>query len=327
MKPHDDIDDLEFLAEQGFAEAGLVLEDIRMLRNRARNRISFLDSGGGFALLCSVCGAMLAITVFFGLQNNLNPQVEPARQAQLPVGNDMTSMPEVMLDTVQVRAELFEKPVAGTHAPQNESQAKEQATDTLNLSTIILQPHEMQVPVAEDGQLRSGINSPVRFIHDLKVSNYAMLYLKNTGKPGLGGHPASMDGDGEKQAIPGEDHEVWLHERFAEGLLMFKKQKYPEALHIFAEVAAFNEEDVNCAFYSAMASYYLQKYESAIRDFDACIQARNNAFAEESAFYKAMSLSAVGKKHEAMSLFARIEAAHGFYAARASAMLRGTNIQ
>jgi tetratricopeptide (TPR) repeat protein len=172
------------------------------------------------------------------------------------------------------------------------------------------------------------INSPLTYIHDLKVSDYASLYFKKNQfvkfkeRPGL-----SADNAGKNEQAPTsqlkQEADYFLHQELADGLLCFKQKKYDACIVLLNKVNDFNKTDVNCDFYLGMSYYYKKNYAMSLQHFDACVNNLNNSFLQEAMYYKALSLLGQGSKKEARDLLIKIIQEKEFYSEKARVALEG----
>ena len=97
----------------------------------------------------------------------------------------------------------------------------------------------------------------------------------------------------------------------------FDEAKYKLTIQRFNVVLNEYPDDVNAQFYSAMSFFHTEEYEKAIALFSKSEKNMIKTFNEESLFYHAKSLKALGLVDEANALFTKVVQKNGFYAANA----------
>jgi tetratricopeptide (TPR) repeat protein len=171
-------------------------------------------------------------------------------------------------------------------------------------------------------------NSSINYIHDLKVTDYHVLYFNNskfisvTQHPGLTAAYANKEDARKDLNYLEAERAYYLHEALADALLLFVKEKYGACLTLLQKVGGFTGNDINCRFYSAMCYYHQKNYPEAIRNFETCINDADNVFMPESEFYKAVCLYESGKPEEAKPYFEKIINEKGFYFEKAKAYMK-----
>jgi len=311
-------DDLDYLAELGFEAVPTTAAEIESLKKA----VAGAGKAGGLSVYLMLV-AFLGVNVFFARYNRdiIWPTQANEAEAQ-PVQATSDSLPETMLDEVLV--------LPGRHTVKTSSYTFQDTVGLLNGNdtlSIVPLSSRLETDSLPSGsprlQLKPLINSDILFIHDLKVSDYRNLYFKRSVSNNLPGVPAAFS---EKQTarVGGLKQEaaVYLHTEFSEALLLFKKQRWSECAHKLQQIAYYNKEDVNCSFYLGLCLYQRKNYAMALTHFEECLQSRNNAFAEEAKFYKALCLLESGNNEAAITLLEQIREAGGFYSTRAETYLR-----
>ena len=102
----------------------------------------------------------------------------------------------------------------------------------------------------------------------------------------------------------------------------FSERKFIACLNQMTILSMANKNDVNALFYGAMAAYYQKDLDEALVRFEKVIQSKNNIFRQEATWFMAMALLEKNKKEEAKRLLEEIVNTRGFYADRASSLLK-----
>lgn len=93
----------------------------------------------------------------------------------------------------------------------------------------------------------------------------------------------------------------------------FDDAKYKLAIQRFGVVLKEYPDDVNAQFYSAMSFYHTSEFEKAIALFAMSEKNMIKTFDEESMFYHAKSLKALGRIEEANAKLEKVILRNGFY--------------
>jgi TolA-binding protein len=93
----------------------------------------------------------------------------------------------------------------------------------------------------------------------------------------------------------------------------YDDDKYKLSIDRFSSILEEYPDDVNGLFYSGMSHFNLKEFDKAISYFTKVEKNFINTFDEESFFYHAKSLKALGKIDEANSLFVKVVHKNGFY--------------
>ena len=313
MNKEEDTSDLEFLASMGFGAEGAKASELDALKSRwtKRHRAKALRNN---VLIALVSLTLIALLLWY----NQKPEVIATK----PLTAERLEAPVVLpenksLDTISVTAELFVRPAVKVLPSQADTRAQEQIK-VENLTTV--QAAKLPMNDLKEEKLKFMINSPIFYIHDLKVSNYQLLYFRKNKFVAASGRPANIDPD-QPNALLNDQPNRFLHETLAEALLNYKKGFYSPCVVLLNEVASFNTEDVNCDFYRGMAWYHMKHYDKAIVYLTKCEEASNNAFLQEAQYYKALSYKASGQEEKAKNLFQKIVNESEFYSEKAKEQL------
>jgi len=328
MQPEQNhMDDLEYLSEQGFSQVEINDADLEDLKRRIRGR-SFSLKNTYLMFDSLLMGIAIGAILFYGLYDEpeKRPGINELVTQGAPVEPTLADVNIIELDTVQVTSENFVNPKAKITKTEPAEKAEESGVDSAYV--MITQPLDLSLlnkgPIKEE-KLRFMINSPVFFLHDMKITNYTTLYFKKNRFVKFTGVSAAYanayDNDPAGSALK-QNADYYLHEEIASAMLYFKKGKYDQAINSLKTVASYNDKDLNCDFYLGMCYYYKKNYSQAAELFDRCIISFNNTFLQEALYYKALSLLESDKKEEAKELFRKIAEEGEFYAGKAKNYLK-----
>ncbi len=324
--------DLEYLAQLGFEKIPCSEADLNDLRAKVRSRSFSYNSGSYFAFIGLIIGIFLGITVFFSLYTaplSHIPFTAQSLQTQAPLKNDNEpiKLSTLMLDTVNFVKENFVREKKGLVIKITDTlTAVNTADSTSNLSSLPIQLSTLEPKISEP-EIKYIINSPVIFIHDLKITDYSFLYFRKNKfvalnvKEGLNAAYANKEDLKKYGNVLEPSDNYYLHQALSAAMLQFKDQKYTKCISSLSFIAGFNENDINCRFYIGMAYFYKKNYSAALKNFEECISNSNNAFLQESEYYKGLCLLELGNKAEAQTLFKKIADDGGFYADKAKRFL------
>lgn len=181
------------------------------------------------------------------------------------------------------------------------------------------------IPEPEEPVVNQEYNAPVRYIYDMKVTDYERFYFKEItefSKPGTNVAPQfesrlnkNMEGDNLERTIKSTDI-------LNKGLMYFKDENFRRANEQFALLIDLNKNDVNALFYSAIAHYRLDKNDRCIEYLDRVLLSPNNVFHPESQWYKALALLKKKENEKAREVLNEIVKSKGFYAKQAKEKLK-----
>lgn len=327
MRNKKGIDDLEYLAELGFKQVPEARAELKKLKRRVRKR--YLGGASVVVGLLAILVVGAGVTVAYLYIDKASRLAQPSQAtAQLPTRPVCTPKEygPLELDTVSISYENFEQPRSERVRPVT-AQPVSSDLDTLSIVTL----ERSSLPVLhgnsiDERRIKFIINSPVMYIHELKVSDYRRLYFKKDRYVNLNGNGLSAD-----QAVPSpepashlrQEAPVYLHEQLAEALGAIRKGQYDVASVKLLDLETYTKNDINCNFYLGLCFYYRKNYAKAVERFDACVHDLNNAFLQESEYYKALALLELGKTEEAVALLRRIADDGEFYAGKARTVLAG----
>lgn len=335
--PNEPLNDLEYLSRLGFEQIPVSESEIGKLKKRIRSRF-YPSANSVFIISMSLLtGALLGGFCFYFLSNQVVDQsttAEAKEIRQIPDSQTENGVKEIHLDTLVILRENFQKPVQLHLENKKERQTVLSEGITDSLQVIILDPAiipEIPVNSFTEQKLKFIINSPIVYIHDLKVSEYTSLYFKKNKFVKFANWKNTSADRASGEEVPGnvlslkQEAKYYLHEELSEALLLFKQQKYDWAIAAFKKVAEYNKEDVNSDFYLGMCFYYKKNYLASITYFNSVIENPNNAFLQEANYYKALTFLEQGNKKEAEILLKRIMEEGGFYSGKAGSILFSTS--
>ncbi len=234
-------------------------------------------------------------------------------------------------DLAQPRAESA-KPVAATNI-SSRALSQDQVTSQFESK----EPYNLDVEIIEDeieSEAEDDVSDTdaetaenVTFIYDVKVIDYRAQYMADEDKNKktfINGTPSKLANDKleeKAKALEPDIVPVTYIEYLDEGLRLYTLGKFRRALTQFNFIRNKHPEDLNALFYSGQANYHLKNYEVAILDFDLVLELAPNAFVQETEWYKALTLSHLGYKDDALLLLKQIKANGGFYAEQAQEKL------
>lgn len=314
------IDDLEYLAQLGYEKVATDNNDLSELKKRVRVRTFSYNSGLYFGAISLISGVFIGITVFFAISEEVPYKSSYSHKPSLrkePAVDTAIVPAERMVETEE---EKFTKEKASVNGSVPEVPVIEPAGDFEELERWPVTPGILEGRNLTEEKLKFIINSPIFYIHDLKVTDYTTLYFRKQHFIRTSGLPAAYSEKSHEER-PGIN-EAFLHEELADALLLFKKQRYAECIEALKQVAAFNDVDLNCTFYTAMSFYHLKAFERSVPLFKICTETLNNAFFEEAQYYMALALCQGKDQQEGELLLKKIVAQGGFYAVKAAEQLR-----
>lgn len=328
------INDLDYLAQQGFDKVSVTDADLNGLVKQVRSKTFSYNSGLYFAFISLMMGIFIGASLFFVFDTNAITYL-PVKQ--LPVITDTLATqtlplahPVPLVEVAPVKDNFIDPNVKALEAI-NVSSKNSPLQYTDSIITIPEKPVDARLfnkGNVQEAKLKFIANAPVIYIHDLKVTDYTTLYFKKnhfvefTGRPGTSADYSSKNNAGQNASHIKQSPDYFLHEELAEALLYFKKGSFDACINLLNVVANYNDNDINCSFYLAMSYYYKHNYTKAISLFDVCIENLNNTFLQEAMFYKALSLYESGDKTEAITAFKTIAEEEGFYAEKAKGYLK-----
>ena len=323
MQPNNKhIDDLDYLANLGFEKNTITDADLNELHSKIKTKAFSYNNGLYFSFISLVVGVFIGVSCFFTLYNQPKNFTSKnnliLKDSVIPVIKNIT--PTIILDTIKLQHENFINPQKTKFIdtlllnPNN--------YDSLNISTI--QP--IVINTLSDKNINATNikyipNSSVIYIHDLKITNYSLLYFKKneqvllTNNAGLSANYSATK-DINNQPLK-QNANYYLHEAIAEAMLYYKKANYNQCINSLNTLYQYNKEDINCKFYYGMCYYNKNNFAEAKKLFEDCIASPNNTFLQEAQYYNALCLIELGDIAEAKTQLKQIVEDAEFYSQKA----------
>lgn len=320
-------DDLEYLASVGFEKVPEGLEDIHELKSKIRTKTFSYNSGFHFGLISLLAGAFLGISVFFYVHEESHSYITTVSPGSNEPDANTNSNYSLKLDTLSVSPENFVKP--NVSVPATPTAIKTEQDSTIEISPIATSTIISSIPEKiTEAQIKYIPNSPVIFLHDLKITDYSTLYFRQnkfvtlTVKEGLDASYANASDRQNDVSILSPKGNYYLHQAISDAMNYFSHKEYNKCLTTLSLILEINPDDINCKFYSGMCYYYKKNYLRATGYFEDCIANSNNSFLNEALFYKACSLYYNGDIERARAIFNEIAAEGSFYSQKAQQFLK-----
>jgi len=166
------------------------------------------------------------------------------------------------------------------------------------------------------------------FLSNLLVVDYSEIYTEEISVPNfeLTGTTADKenkeDTGSSELAVNTFTQKITYIDFLREAQLKFRRNKFKNALKDYRTILNHYANDVNAHFYMALCYFNINKQKKAIQHFDRVLEHEFNTFHEEANWYKALSLYELGKTSKCITLLNQIANANGFYAEKASRMLK-----
>jgi hypothetical protein len=202
----------------------------------------------------------------------------------------------------------------------------EPGTQPVNMQPITPREPEIKQPVEEpDMIVEQKYNAPVRYIEDLKVTNYEKYYFKaqeitrHTGA----NIPAYRENKTKDPfaEIPETERSVSADEVLTKGLKYFNKKNWAKAAGQFDLLLEVNKNDVNALFYKGVCAWNLDRPLIAQNSLMQVLASDNNVFKQEAKWYLALTYVKAGEMDTAREMLQEIVKDKGFYTKRAKEML------
>lgn len=318
-------DDLDYLSQLGFEKIAVSGREFKVLKKKVRRH--FFPGTKSWVLVASslLVGVFIGLAVFYFIEN---ASVKTASNLKNTVSTSVSEeknmqVPNIVLDTLEVLNDNFVKPEVKKAVVKRQVAASQEQSDTVEVVTMEpLRVSPLVVNNLTEQKIKFIINSPITYIHDLKVSDYASLYFKKNQfvrfreRSGVSAEYAN-DRWTVSQSELKQEADYFLHQELADALLDFKRKKYDACIITLSKVNAYNKTDVNCDFYLGMCYFNKKNYAKAQSCFTACIENTNNSFLQEAMYYKAMSMAEQGNKNGAITLLQKIVDEKEFYSEKA----------
>jgi hypothetical protein len=318
--------DLEYLAQLGFEKVPAGMEDINELKKKIRSRTFSYNHGSYFGIISLLVGAFLGISVFFYVYEPAPGSISHKTEKITVTPGNIPDNYGMHLDTVNVISENFIKPAAANQ-PVKQVEKKVEQDTTINIATLPMSATLSSIPEKiTETQIKYIPNSPIIFLHDLKITDYSSLYFRHNKFVTLSvkeGLDASYANPSEKEATSAlsPTGNYYMHQAISDAMLYFSRKEYNRCLNSLEMIQEINPSDINCKFYSGMCYFYKKNYKKALTYFEDCINNSNNAFLNEALYYKACSLNYSGDTEKATVIFREIADEGSFYSEKAKQFL------
>ncbi len=320
------INDLEYLAQQGFEKIAVTSSDFNQLNKKIKKRISGFTQSFLIALISLIVGAIIGAVLFSNFSSNaISPYTTENKTQPTNFSEKKPKAKMLYLDTITIVQENFIK-----HSSKHIATSKNENASGIKTDTIIEIPIKEldlatyhQKPLGAE-KINFIINSSVFYLHDLKITNYTTLYFKkNQFVPynGLSADFATKENFDETKSHLKQNADYFLHDEIANAMLYFKKAEYDKCISSLNTISKFNKDDLNCSFYLGMCYYHKKNYSKAIDLLNKCVEHSNNTFLQESIYYKALSQFENGNEKEATIQLNQIIEDDAFYSEKAKGFL------
>jgi hypothetical protein len=169
-------------------------------------------------------------------------------------------------------------------------------------------------------------NAHVRYIEDLKVTDFEKLYTKPIDlRPTPGSTPPWQENDkieNDLDPMAEADRSIPADEVLKKGLRSFKRGKWAEAIPKFDLLLENNSKDVNALFYKGICAWNLNRSLIAQNCLMKVLASENNVFHQEAKWYLALAYIKAGETDTASELLNEIINEKGFYRKQAKEALK-----
>ncbi len=325
LNKNNNINDLEYLANLGFEKAMVSEQDVNDLRAKIKNRTFSYNNGLYFSFISLIIGVFIGVSCFFSIYNQ--PKIFGTKADVILKDNVVKetalTRKTIVLDTIKVQHENF----IYTH--------KAKVIDTLyqitnaNDSIIITPIEPISITSISDKNLSASKikympNASVIYLHDLKITNYSLLYFKKNERIKLDN--AGISASYANKTITNinslkQESSFYLHEAIAEAMMYYNKANYNQCINSLNTVSEFNKNDINCNFYYGMCYFNKKNFSIAKNYFEDCVSNTNNTFLQEALYYNALCLIETGNTEEAKIKLKQIVEDGEFYSQKAAVAL------
>jgi hypothetical protein len=327
------MEDLDYLAGLGFEQVPINESDLDELNKKVKDRTFSYNNGIYFGFISLIIGIFIGVSIFFMIDNK--PVLYSSNFSNKVLNDTLPEIkniqPEtIVIDTVNVVKESFiQSHSVVDHVIDNNGNTYYNAID----SVVMIPSRSIDVSGMLDKKMSESrikyiANAPIVYIHDLKVTNYTLLYFKKNQyvklplKGALSVAYANKEDLNKNRMAVKQGADYYLHEEFANALLAFKKADYGQAIYSLNIISSYNNNDINCNFYLGMSYYYIKNYDKAIELLEKGIADQNNSFLQEAMYYNALALYEMGEKEKALEKFKLIADEGEFYSEKAKGFLK-----
>lgn len=179
---------------------------------------------------------------------------------------------------------------------------------------------------AEEPIVEQKYNAAVRYIEDLKVTDFEKYYTKPAGpvKHSNRNVPAYKENKDKKSPfdeVTETERTVGADEVLAKGLKSFNKKDWAGAMAQFNALLEVNDDDVNALFYKGVCAWNMDRSLVAQKCLMQVLAEENNVFHQEAKWYLALTYIKAGEKDPARDVLEQIVREKGFYSKKAKEKL------
>lgn len=325
-------------AVSGFAAVPVTADDIselhgsidRMAGKKAWHTSNWAIGGGLIAT---------AMVILFFVFNPFGKKKEIASsEQQVSTGTEQSYN-----DEMKVPPPVFETETAepSRKTPPRENFIRPVKKESIPPTTVITpantapmeQPvvkNEVKEPVKKEPEpveeiVEIAYNAPVRYIEDLKITDFDKLYTRPIDLRRTHNNlPAWVENKDKKDPFreyPETERLIGADKVLEKGLRSFNKKQWAEAIPQFDLLLEQNEKDLNALFYKGVCAWNIDRHLIAQKCFMQVIEADNNAFHQEARWYLALTYIKAGEAATARELLEEIIAEKGFYSKKAKEQL------
>ncbi len=281
-------------------------------------------------LVGSAAGIGISALVYFAFFNQQETNIVLAEN---PVEETLTTLLEDQEITLEETDVVIPEPIEKMNVIPAANQFKPKEIIEEYKERIILQEDEPEMDIETIAPLAIIPVSPSpEIIRDHKFAKEIYLYsmklvdyTKYRAKPAvktrqmtLTGTPANREQEDSPDLEPvWKDVDVPYMEYINKTMRTFEQSRYKKSLARLETILATYPDDVNANFYAGICLYNLGEYETAIFNFNNCLNGRFSNFDEEALWMKAESYQAAEKTEKANVIYKEIIDAGGYYKKRA----------
>ncbi len=304
------LDVFEREAIEGWKSSSYTFDDLKKLDKKfSRNIIS--TSKWLYYSLSIMMIIVLVITLIPKEKIAKKSILLKIEKTELVIPERIDTMTELPLEKQIEYVEVLKSQHYKSPSPQNTEKSKIQMPD-FALRPLPVNIPQKPIPLIKQQKAKEII------LNDLKAIDYTQYRKEQeilVEQVVLTGLPANYENESaiisdKTVVIP---HQIQYTEYLEKSLFYIQQKKWKNALVRFQEILRSFPNDVNAHFYAGWCSYNLSQFDAASIHFSACLQLEYSNFNEESTWYLALSLKAIGKKEIARELFEEIKQQKGYY--------------
>jgi hypothetical protein len=194
-----------------------------------------------------------------------------------------------------------------------------------NAAPVNPKPTVKPVVEAEEPIVEQKYNAPVRYLEDLKVTDFEKYYTRPV-EPKRTNHnvPAYKENRDKKSPfdeVAETERTVGADEVLAKGLKSFNKKDWTAAMAQFNILLGVNSDDVNALFYKGVCAWNMDRPLIAQKCLMQVVAEENNVFHQEAQWYLALTYIKAGEEDQARDVLQQIVSEKGFYSKQAKEKL------